>query len=76
MPDNTYKLMKKEICEQEQLKSRFETMRSELSSYDGLLLRGSKKRNVYYFYIQEPGGSRKYLGPESHPDVEKIRKLK
>lgn len=76
MLDNTYKLMKKEICEQEQLKSKFETIRSDLSSYDGLLLRGSKKKDAYYFYIQEPGGSRKYLGPESHPVVEQIRKLK
>lgn len=76
MLDNACKLMKMEISEQEQLKSKFEKMRNELSSYDGLLLRGSKKRNVYYFYIQEPGGSRKYLGPESHPDDEKIRKLR
>lgn len=76
MLDNIYRFMQKEICEQEQLKVKFEKMRSDLSRYDNLRLRGSKKRNVYYFYIQEPGGPRKYLGPESHPDVAGIRKLK
>lgn len=76
MLDYTYKLMKKELQEQKNLKKQYQKALRKLEQYQDVRLNPCTKKNGTYYYSYRKGEPFRYLGISTNPQVRRIRECR